>query len=311
MRAPDAASRSSGAVQGARRLHVLGTETCSDTSRSWRGRVDPSAQFMLGGARLGILLLETGNPDLPGTLADPRSFRYPVLLRKVKRASTQAVLDAKPQAGIEFVRAAVALEAAGAAAVVTNCGYAVVYQRAIQRAVSVPVAASSLLLLPAIMQSVGPGATVGILAYDATRLGLRHLRAAGVHASERIVTVGIEGTRSWQALAARRPQLTMRQLRQDVGAAARRLLAAHPAISAVLLECSVFCATADWLRRRTPFPLWDYRALCDGIWAQATARTEARGPVAGTGGRAREKDAEGLPCPETPPLGLALRRGPI
>jgi hypothetical protein len=222
---------------------------------------------------LGILQLENRPLTIPGALGDPGRFAYPIRGRIVPGARVDTVVGGDPALAAAYVAGARALEAEGATALITNCGFTVLYQRAMSGAVGIPVAASSLLLLPLLLATLPPGRRIGLLTYDAARLSARHLEAAGVRSGdERIAVAGIDGSRSWTVLAEPVPELTLEGLAADVLAAVRSLRRAHPDVGVLLLECAAFCPVTARVRAETALPVLDFVSLADVVMAAAPDR---------------------------------------
>src|SRR5215510_11888351 len=98
---------------------------------------------------LGVLMLDTRFPRVPGDIGNPATFAVPVRHRIVAGASPQRVVrEGDPALLAPFLDAARALVAEGAAAITTSCGFLVEYQAALQAELPVPVWTSSLLKLP-------------------------------------------------------------------------------------------------------------------------------------------------------------------
>jgi hypothetical protein len=141
----------------------------------------------------------------------------------------------------------------------------------------VPVATSSLLLLPLLAGMLPAGRAVGVVTFDARRLGSHHLACAGLRAdAPPVVVTGIEGSESWRELGRREPRLTPAAVERDVAAAVAAMLAAHPEVAVLLLECGAFCQLRAPLRSLTGRPVFDLVALADLVMAGA-------GGVAGLG----------------------------
>src|SRR5213079_1132189 len=91
------------------------------------------------GFTVGILMLDTRFPRIPGDMGNATTFPFPVRYHRVRGA--KGLLPA-------FVDGARQLEREGVGAVTTNCGFLVKFQRELAAAVTVPVFTSSLLLVP-------------------------------------------------------------------------------------------------------------------------------------------------------------------
>jgi hypothetical protein len=226
--------------------------------------------------RLGVLLLENAPLRLPRAMGNPATFPYPTLYRTVPGAWVDTVVDGDETVQAAFVDAARALERAGAAAITTNCGFTVLYQAALSASVSVPVATSSLLLLPLMARLLPPGRAIGVLTYDGRRLRPRHLEAAGVRGAEvPLVTAGIEDTESWAELAKPEPRVMLERLARDVLGAVEKLLGAHPEAASLLLECAAFCPLTPRIRAEVQRPVLDFISLADALVGSVAARRPA------------------------------------
>ena len=195
------------------------------------------------GAFLGILMLQTRFPRLPGDIGHPASFGLPIRQLVVEGAIPGKVVQdaaALRASGLlqAFVQGARRLEADGAAAITTSCGFLVLFQRQLQAAVRVPVVTSSLVMLAALL---GEEARVGVLTISAERLGPEYLDAAGVPAA-RAADVIVEGLPAGGefagAILGDRPQMDLTAVQAEIVAAARALQRRAPAVRTLVLECT-------------------------------------------------------------------------
>src|SRR5919108_4792773 len=99
------------------------------------------------GVTVGILMLDTRFPRIPGDMGNALTFPFPVRYHRVRGADPDLVVR-RGAAGLlpAFVEAARALEREGVGAITTSCGFLVKYQRELTASVSVPVLTSALLL---------------------------------------------------------------------------------------------------------------------------------------------------------------------
>src|SRR5215468_10904702 len=130
------------------------------------------------GAKIGIMLLETTPDRLEGSLAHPDTFGGAVKHDTLKGIWVEQILSASPANTPSFLAAARRLEEDGADVLITNCGYSIVYQAAVQQNVKIPAALSSLMLLPLLDRLRAPVKKIGLLTYDAVKLTEAHLQAA-------------------------------------------------------------------------------------------------------------------------------------
>ena len=146
----------------------------------------------LYGARVGILMLETRFPRIPGDMGNAETWPFPVLYKVVPGALPRRVVCEKAEGLLdEFLAAAAELVRLGADGITTTCGFLSLYQREIAAHVGVPVATSSLMQIPFIDRVLPPGKRVGVLTVSAANLTEEHLGAAG--ADPETPVIGTDG----------------------------------------------------------------------------------------------------------------------
>ncbi|HEV2546722.1 MAG TPA: aspartate/glutamate racemase family protein [Stellaceae bacterium] len=209
------------------------------------------------GARLGILLLETRFPRIPGDIRNARTWPFPVLYHVVRGASPDRVVRDRANgllpAFIEGARAVVAL---GADGITSSCGFLSLFQREIASAIGVPVAISSLMQVPLVERLLPAGKRVGILTISAATLSPEHLEAAGVARDTPII--GTDGGREFsRAILGDEPRLDIAAAERDILEAGDALLARHPDIGAIVLECTNMAPYARALARHVHRPVFD------------------------------------------------------
>src|SRR6267142_2304745 len=145
------------------------------------------------GFTVGILMLDTQFPRIPGDMGNASTFPFPVRYQRVEGASPDLVVR-RGAAGLlpAFADGARRLEHEGVGAITTNCGFLVKFQRELAASVRVPVFTSSLLLVPLVHRLLPPGQRVGIMTVDATSLTPEHLAGAGIGADVPIAVAGLE-----------------------------------------------------------------------------------------------------------------------
>lgn len=215
----------------------------------------------LYGARLGILMLEARFPRIPGDMGNAATWPFPVLYRLVKNASPQRVVRERAEGLLDaFKRAADDLVAQGADGITTNCGFLSLFQRELAGHVGVPVATSSLMQAASIQALLPPGKRVGILTIDASALTPAHLAAANVP-SDTPVAGTQNGREFTRAILGNEETLDCALAEADLVDAGRDLLAAHPDVGAVLLECTNMAPYARALSQAIKRPVFDIYAF--------------------------------------------------
>lgn len=238
--------------------------------------VRPSAQIARGGKAiygvpLGILMLEARFPRIPGDMGNGTTWPFPVLYRVVGGASPEKVV-LKGAAGLlpDFIEAARDLVRLGAEAITTNCGFLSLFQRELAAAVGVPVATSSLMQVPWVQATLPPGRRVGVVTVSASSLTPAHLEAAAVP-----LDTPIAGTENGHEffrvlIKAEKEEMDVDLARRDVVQAALDLVARHPEVGAIVLECTNMPPYAADVQAATGLPVYDIYSLI--TWFHAGLR---------------------------------------
>ena len=196
-----------------------------------------------GAGFVGVLMLDTRFPRLPGDIGHAGAFGGAVRHRVVagavpRRVVTDAQALRESGLGTPFVEAARALTAEGARAVTTSCGFLVLLHDELEAAVPVPVVTSSLLQLPGLLAQQ---ARVGVLTISAVRLGEDHLLAAGVR-RERLADVIVQGVDPGgpfaRAILGNEASMDVEGAARDVVRAAVDLRRRAPDLRTAVLECT-------------------------------------------------------------------------
>lgn len=217
---------------------------------------------------LGLLMLDTAFPRVPGDAGHLASWRMPVLTAVVAGASARRVVQQGDAALLQpFIDAAQGLVARGVVALTTSCGFLVQFQAALQAALPVPVWTSSLLLLPALERP-------GVITVDAASLGTAHLLAAGADADTPVEGLA-PGCSLQTTLLQDRPVLDGPAAEADVVAAALRLVRRHPEVAHLVLECTNMPPYAAAVQAATGRPVHHLLSMVHARWDAAAG---AAGP---------------------------------
>ena len=226
------------------------------------------------GAPLGILMLEARFARIPGDMGNAGTWPFPVLYRVVRGASPErVVLDGARGLLPAFLEAAEELVRLGAEAITTNCGFLSLFQQQLAAHVRVPVATSSLMQVPWVQALLPPGRRVGLVTVCAATLTPAHLAAAGVPPDTPVA--GTEGGREFYRvlIGAEKDDLDATLAEQDILAAGRDLVAQHPDVGAIVLECTNMPPYAAALRAALGLPVYDIYSMVS--WFHAGLRPRA------------------------------------
>ncbi|MGX5832488.1 hypothetical protein [Mesorhizobium sp. 43Arga] len=219
---------------------------------------------------LGLLRLDEPEPaSYPSRcLGEIGLFPQGMISEVVEAVSVPDILHDLPHVKGAYLRAARRLEERGSSAIISNCGYSVLYQEAIASAVSVPTLASSLLLLPLLAAITPVDQKIGIICFDSTALSDAHLWAAWPQADhQRIVKVGIEQTDAWK-LINRADAIYDWDL---IGTTLNRICETSlldEKLGAVIVECCAFSAFIPQIQRLLQRPTFDIVSTVNALLPQ-------------------------------------------
>lgn len=210
----------------------------------------------VSGAAVGILMLEARFPRIPGDMGNGLTWPFPVLYRVVRDATPDRVVRHNAEGLLDaFIEAGQAMVAEGADGITTTCGFLSLYQDQLAAALGVPVASSSLMQAPLIARTLAPGKRVGILTISAGTLSKDHLIMAG--ADPQTPVMGTEGGSEFtRVILGDEMELDVEAARRDNVEAARALVARHPDLGAILLECTNMTPYAADIGAATGLPVY-------------------------------------------------------
>lgn len=215
------------------------------------------------GYTVGILVLDTRFPRIVGDVGNALTFDFPIRYHRVGGATSDQVVRRGDRGLLPaFVEGARALEREGVGAITTSCGFLARFQPELAAAVRVPVFTSSLMLIPLVHRMLAPGRVVGVLTVDASSLTRGHLEAAGVGPEVPVMIAGLEGEKEFsRVLLDDLETLDVDAAREEHARVARRLVAEHPEVGAIVLECTNMPPYRADVQRAAGRPVFDIVSL--------------------------------------------------
>jgi hypothetical protein len=219
------------------------------------------------GEAIGILLLDTKFPRIPGDIGNASTFDFPVRIRMVPKATPQRiVLEGDESVLPEFVEAGKKLEAEGVRAITTSCGYLTTFQEALINAVNIPIFTSSLLQVPMVSRMLPKGKKVGILTIDSRRLTDTCLRAAGI-THEPIVIMGSEEVPEFYDTYPRGAlEIDPEKVEKAVINMVKMLVEKNPTVGAIVCEAINYAPYAAGVQEATGLPWFDIVDLTKHVY---------------------------------------------
>ncbi len=215
------------------------------------------------GARVGILILETRFPRVPGDIGNALTWPFPVLYKVIRGATFKTVIVDKAKNMLDaFIAGADELVTQGADGIATSCGYLSVIQEGLRAHCPVPVASSALMQVPFVQRLLPPGKRVGIITETASLLTEEHLAAAGAPLDTPVV--GCEHGRELQRTFVKdQMEFDLAAAEQDMFDAGDEMRTKHPDVGAVVLETTNMVPFSRALSEHTALPVYDiYSFIC-------------------------------------------------
>lgn len=217
-------------------------------------------------AKLGILMLDTQFPRILGDVGNADTWPFAVEYAVVPGATPQAIVcdDIEPFVQA-FIEAGNKLVAVGCTGIATTCGFLSLIRPRLAAALGVPVAASALEQVGQVQAMLPPGQVVGILTISAATLTPAHREAAGV--PKHCPVQGTDGSGFSKSILGNLTTLDVSRAKQEMVTAAQSLIADHPSVGAIVLECTNMVPYAPDIAAATGRPVYSIYTYLSWFYA--------------------------------------------
>lgn len=213
-------------------------------------------------------MLDTAFERVLGDAGNPASYDFPVKIAVVENAdSTDIVRNRRPDPSTvaAFCAAAQKLEAEGAIALTSTCGFLITAQDEIARSVRIPVMVSALSLFP-VVRAMHGARPVGIMTASSKQLVHAVLDAAGIQPHQAAIA-GLQDDDAFTSCflvpkLQQRTSIDQRAIQSAVVNKAIALCQSNPGMSAILLECGNLPPYAQAITAATGKPVY---SILDGV----------------------------------------------
>lgn len=213
------------------------------------------------GQKIGILMLDTHFPRIPGDIGNATSFPFPVVYRTVKEANSQSVVLKQDPALIRpFIEAGKELEREGCRCIITSCGFMAIFQKEIAAELDVLVISSSLLQVKLVSSMLSPNKKIGILTAKSSSLGDKHFAGVGMTHVNKVV-YGVEDTAFGQMFFDGHDYMDVEQAEADLVGRAKQMVKENPEVGAIILECTNMPPFAKAIQEAVNLPVFDINSL--------------------------------------------------
>lgn len=225
------------------------------------------------GEAIGILLLESYAPFIPGDVANATTYSFPVRFQRVPGLTVERIFNHDLTLLDQVIEAACELKESGVMAITGDCGFMAIYQNSLAEQVDLPVFMSSLLQIPFMSRIIGSKDKIGIVTANAEALTKEVLRPCGALMPGRTAVVGLENKPHFKAaFIEERGELDAAKVEAEVVSVAEELIRKEPKIKLLLLECSVLPPYGAAIAQATRLPVFDFVTMIDYVFNAVVKR---------------------------------------
>ena len=226
------------------------------------------------GEAIGILLLDSEAPFIPGDVANATTYPFPVRFQRVTGLTVKRILRHDLSALDDVMKAAQELKREGVRAITSDCGFMALYQEALTEKLELPVFLSSLLQVPFLSHLIPDKHKIGILTVDSDALTEDILALCGANLPGRIVIEGLQHAPAFSAAFVEETgELDFLKVQREVADAARKMVERDPLIKTILLECSVLPPYGQAVQGAVNLPVFDFVTMIRYVFSAVVRET--------------------------------------
>lgn len=225
------------------------------------------------GESIGILILNSAYPCIPGNVGNASTFKFPVRYKVVKEATSERFFLQQDKELIgAFIDAALELQDEGVKAITGACGFMAMFQKEVADALSIPVFLTSLLQIPFIYNITNK--KIGIISADGSRLTSNYFTSIGITDDIPIVIAGMENKKHFmEAIPYEKGILNSKAIEQEVIDTTKNLVFNNNDVGSILFECSDLPPYASTVQKEIDLPIFDYITMIQYVHS-ALVRSE-------------------------------------
>lgn len=208
----------------------------------------------------GLVQLET----MPGNSTNLKSYPFPVRLVRVEGANVETVITHPSQELLaNMIRISKKLiNEEGIKAISTSCGFNAIFQKELAEALDVPVFTSALLQVPFVYNLIGKDKVVGVITANKSALTKEHFHACGITDDIKVEVIGLENAKEWSKIFENPDEkFDIDAVTEEIIGVARKGVAKHPEIGAIVLECTDLPPYAEKIREAVNLPVFDFNSM--------------------------------------------------
>ncbi len=219
------------------------------------------------GESIGILMLDTKFPRIPGDIGNALTFPFPVRYRKVSGATAARVVkEADPSLIAPFIDAAKELEQEGVCAITTSCGFLAIFHQHLAQAVDIPVFSSSLLQLPLVAAMIGSDKKIGILTASKPHLTPLHFKGVGAEGINKVIYGMEEQEEFTQVFIEGKEEMDVAKVEEEIVKVALTMVEENPDVGAIVFECTNMPPFRRAVQKAVQRPVFDIVTLTNYVY---------------------------------------------
>lgn len=219
------------------------------------------------GESIGILMLDTKFPRIPGDIGNALTFPFPVRYRKVSGATAARVVkEADPSLIAPFIDAAKELEQEGVCAITTSCGFLAIFHQHLAQAVDIPVFSSSLLQRPLVAAMIGSDKKIGILTASKPHLTPLHFKGVGAEGINKVIYGMEEQEEFTQVFIEGKEEMDVAKVEEEIVKVALTMVEENPDVGAIVFECTNMPPFRRAVQEAVQRPVFDIVTLTNYVY---------------------------------------------
>lgn len=228
------------------------------------------------GQDIGILMMDTKFPRIPGDPGNAATFDFPVCYKVVRDVfqGDRIPRDADEILLKAFCKAARELEKDGCRAITTCCGFLAGFQRELANAVDIPVFTTTLTLIPMIASMIGRKKQIGIFSERAQFMTDSLFEKSGWSSHDYNICVSDlpEQSEFNELIIYNHESGDPDKIRESIRQMTKEHMEKYPDTGAIVLECQNFAPFGDVIAKESGVPVFGLNQLIAFIEASLNYR---------------------------------------
>ena len=228
------------------------------------------------GQDIGILMMDTKFPRIPGDPGNAATFDFPVCYKVVRDVfqGDRIPRDADEILLKAFCKAARELEKDGCRAITTCCGFLAGFQRELADAVDIPVFTTTLTLIPMIASMIGRKKQIGIFSERAQFMTDSLFEKSGWSSRDYNICVSDlpEQSEFNELIIYNHESGDPDKIRESIRQMTKEHMEKYPDTGAIVLECQNFAPFGDVIAKESGVPVFGLNQLIAFIEASLNYR---------------------------------------